>query len=239
MEYLIEFTSIIEENGKRFLFDEHLAASRCAQVDALESDLEAIQDLLKESGLPCHEESVMAIATNGSPGLESVVEKDALEQAKKTGLSDFIRGNIIRLALSSVPDEVREKADELHRNAARDLNGLPVMPKDYIWHNGRILDADAIKAKIAAGCRREITKEDAKIGVKILDLAKQIRALEMAGINGMELVGKYLRADEHPADLALYRDIATRRHLPGVVLPATQVADIVKRLNELSKGGQL
>ena len=239
MRDFINYSSIVIKDGKRFLCDEHFQSRRCAQVEALEADLQAVRDFLTNGGFPSNEDTIMAVANNGAIGLQDALEAEATAQVKKSKMSDFVKASLVRFALSSLTEEVREQADHLSDRFHRDGDGLPVRSEDYFLKDGRILNGEAIKARVAEACRREVTEDDIEMAETILTLANEIRELELRGINARELVGKYVTTAEAPAPLEIYRDIVTRRHRPGFVLPPVPVAEIVKKMNEQSNGGEL
>lgn len=234
---MLNYSAIItEEDGKIFLCDVDTETRRCTQARELETDLQGVRKMLRDFGYPDTRQWVEAVRDNASEGLRTMVAAVAKETAGKLDVPAFMVPSFIKSTAEMIPAGAMEAADSLSAKIARDLDGLPVRPEAWVWMDDRIIDVDRISLDVIAATRREVAAEDVELSKKILSLAGELRALELSGLNAIELAGKYARMEGKPAEFDLYNDVATRRHLPGVVPPDAEKLDLIRRIVRYEEG---
>lgn len=212
----LDFNSILKEDGEMYLHNEKQEHLLGAQLERLEATYQAVRALLEKTDLPTNPEYIQAVAREGRDGLEAVVRDMTEKTIKRLAVPRYLAESFRRNAPGDIPGESYQEADELRARIANDEDGLAVQPGDFVFREDTILDTDAIRARFIQGCRIRITEGMKAEADKVLQLANELRALELTGLNGIELATKYARAKEGtPSPSSLYRDLIFRRHAPG------------------------
>ena len=79
------------------------------------------------------------------------------------------------------------------------------------------METIALTKRIEDACTIQISEEMQKDLATIHDLANKVKAMELRGINALELIEKAVREKERPEDAELYRRIVFRRHPAGTI----------------------
>ncbi len=211
----IDFNSILKDGGERYLHNQKQENLLGAQLERLEGTYKAIRDLLERTDLPANPDYIKRVAREGRDGLEAVVREMTEKTIKRLAVPGYLAESFRQSAPGNIPGESYRDADTLRTRIANDEDGLPIEPGDFVFREDTILDTEAILARIRQGCRIRITPEMEAEADKVLQLAKELRALELTGLNGIELATRYARAGDTPAPSSLYRDLIFRRHAPG------------------------
>ncbi len=237
------FNKLVQKDGKSFLKDEAAVAMRLHQVSELQGVLDDAVKFLKDGDFPGKAEDVYNVLDHGRDGLLTVVWSRADQEAKRLNCRPYVAQTWREQERESVTHEQWSQADALRNRYARIVDGLPFdRLTDITDEDGLLLvDTMSIAKRIEHGAEIEITEEMQKMLGVILELASKVEAVEVCGINALELIGKIIQAKERPSDVELYRHIVFRRHQPGTVHdPGTdwlmnQVALGNSRYNPLNK----
>ena len=212
----LNFDSILREGGEQFLHNKKQENLLAAQLERLEEAFKAVRALLERCDLPASPDYIKRVAREGRDGLEAVVREMTEKTIKRLAVPRYLAESFRRNAPGEIPAESYQEADELRSRIANDEDGLAVQPGDFIFREDTILDIPAVFARIVQGCRIRITDGMKAEADKVLQLANELRALELTGLNAIELATRYARAGEDtPAPSSLYRDLIFRRHAPG------------------------
>ena len=212
------FNEIVVEDGKQFLHDARAERIRCDRAKEYADAYEKIRRLLAANEYPARREWIEAIAADGSDGLRRMVVDETERRIKADAIPPFIASMWRRTCTNEVPVEMYAEADTARRAIIDNGEGLPVQPEDFVYLDEHIVDLDAIRARIAQGCRIEVTDQIKAEAERVVRLAQEIRTISVeTGLNALELVRKYARAQEAPAPLSpsVLSDIVFRRHEPG------------------------
>lgn len=212
------FNEIVVEDGKQFLHDARAERIRCERAKEYADAYEKIRRLLAANEYPTSREWIEAIAADGSDGLRRMVVDETERRIKADAIPPFIASMWRRTCTGEVPVEMYAEADTARRAIIDSGEGLPVQPEDFVYLDEHIVDLGAIRARIAQGCRIEVTDQIKADAERVVRLAQEIRTISVdTGLNALELVHKYARAQEAPAPLSpsVLSDIVFRRHEPG------------------------
>lgn len=216
MVHQLDFNSIVEEGGIQFLYNEYWENILKEQLVRLDGHYKDIRALLKKTDLPSNPDYIRRVAREGSDGLRGIIVEMTEKHIIRLSIPSYLAESFRRNAPTEIPLETWNQADELQRRITADEDGLPIQADDYIFQDDNIINADAIDKRISEGCRIPITDTMKAEAEKVLQLAKELRALDLTGLNCIELATKYARSgEEHPAPASLFNDISFRRHTPG------------------------
>lgn len=211
----IDFNNIFKDGGEQYLHNQKQEALMGAQLERLEGAYKAIRDLLERTDLPANPEYIKRVAREGRDGLEAVVREMTEKTIKRLAIPGYLAESFRKNASGEIPGKSYQEADDLRHRIANEGEGLPIESGDFVFREDSILDTEAVLVRIRQGCRIRITPAMEAEADKVLQLAKELRALELTGLNGIELVTRYARAEGTPAPSSLFRDIIFRRHAPG------------------------
>lgn len=220
----MNYSKLIQENGKTYIFAEDLFNEKSAQMARLQAAYIDIRIMLIDAGFPAGKAWITAIADSGADGLERVLQLSVSQEIKRLAVPFYMADTYQAAAREHVSPALWTKADELRATLQREGDGLPIQAGDIVITDTAVkIDTEAVLGRIRAACMLEITQDRMSEVDRLLDLAAAVRALELAGVNALELVKKYMDAPEQPAPLELYADAATRRHLPGQISQVIQM----------------
>ncbi len=216
---LPNFNKVIQNDGKTFLKDESAISFRLHQVSELQNVLDDAAKFLKESDFPDKAEDIYNVLDDGREGLLTVVWNRADREAERLKVRPYVAQTWREQERETVTPEQWQKADALRLRYARIIDGLGIDRTADINNEdgGLIVDATSIAKRVEAACTIEITPEMKKDLDTILDLADKVKAMELRGINALELVEKSVRETERPDEAELYRRIVFRRHMAGTI----------------------
>ena len=221
------FNQIVTENGKAFLHDASAEEIRRARAKEYADAYEDIRRMLVTNEYPASREWIEAIAADGSDGLRRMVTQETERRIKADNLPPFIANMWRRTCANEVPIEMWEEADAARRTIIDKADGLPVQPSDLVFQEDKIVALDGLFERIAKACRIEITDKMKAEAERVVKLAQELRTMSVeSGLNVLELVRKYARADEMPAPSSpsVLNDIVFRRHAPGAIEPSEDTA---------------
>ena len=214
------FNKLCKEGQKVYLADEFAHNERCSRLDTLQSIYNEIRVLLDSNQLPTSEVWIRSIVEEGKDGLLKCVIDETERRVNGLGLPPFMVASIKRSAPGEIPAEVWNKAEELKREFVQNEDGLPgPLPTHYDESAGVVIDSETVKDEIKKGTQIEVTKELQDQADELLAIAEKVKALELAGVNARELIGKYVAAPSAPDMLTRYQDITLRRHVAGQIAP--------------------
>ena len=213
------FDHLVEKDGKTLLQDERTISIRTAQIAELQSALNDCAAFLRENDFPRSEDDIFDVLEHGRDGLRAVVWRRADREAERLNVRSYVIETWREQERAAVTHEQWEKADDLMRKYGRAANGLPFGRDDVrISEDGTpTVDAVTITVRIEDACTIEITEEMQKQLEVVLDLASKVEAVEVCGVNALELIGRIVRQTERPSEADLYNAIVFRRHQPGTV----------------------
>lgn len=214
MNNLFNYSDIVTRDEKTFIYDPSAAGWRVGQLDTIQRIHGDIFQMLQRSDYPATEDSCRAIASEGGAGLTRCIRDTTLSLIPDDA-PKFWRKQQLETALSRVPDEMITRADELHRELMRSSDGVPVAPENMTFDpdQGIIIDADAVRLKIEAGCSWPVTDADKELAKEVLAAILELRRLRSKRINIKRLVDTYLgdpvlgNGYAEIPDIALYRAV--------------------------------
>ena len=219
---MLPFTnpSLITDNGEIRLRDDRTIGTLCSRIGELQIILDDCADFLRTDDFPATEDDIFEVLNHGRNGLLAVVWKRADREAKRLNCRPYVAKTWREQERAAVTPEQWNKADALHSRYDRIADGLGLDRSTDIstTEDGRlIVEATVMAKRIETAFTIAIT-DDMKLDLaKLLDLADQVKAMELRGINALELVEKFVRANERPTDLELYKAIVFRRHSAGTI----------------------
>jgi hypothetical protein len=208
------------ENDEVRLRDDQTIQIRNAQIGELQIVLDDCVDFLRDGDFPNSPDDVFEVLDRGRDGLLNVVWNRADQEAKRLKCRPYVAQTWREQEREAVTPEQWDKADALKRRHDHASDGLALDRKTeiHITEDGRpLVDAKAIAERIDKSCTITVTDEMKADLNHLLDIADQIKALELRGINAVELVEKFVRTNEKPADVELYKAIVFRRHAAGTI----------------------
>ena len=216
---LPNFSKLVQKDGKTYLKDEATVSRRLYQVSELQTVLDDAVKFLHDGDFPANAEDVYNVLDHGRDGLLTVVWNRADQEAKRLNCRPYVAETWREQERESVTPEQWIQADALQRRHQRIIDGLPFdRVTDISEEDGLFaVNTVAISRRIEESCEVEITPEMKNHINTILDMAGKIVALELQGINALELVEKSVRETERPEDAELFRRIVFRRHPAGTI----------------------
>lgn len=219
---LPNFTTIIEDGERIYLFAENDYNRKALKVNDLQSAFSQIVDFLAGRDYPVNAQWVQAVAQGGSQGqgLKALVAESVKAEIARLKIPAFMRGKYEQIA-DEIPDDTLRRAGELYELVSTISNEIPFDPeKDLaVSDEGAKVDADAILSRARESCIFEVSGSIKADAEKILELAKAVRKMELNGLNALELVAKFAANEETPSPLSLYSSVVLRRHSPGAPFP--------------------
>ena len=216
---LPNFSKLVQKDGKTYLKDEATVSRRLYQVSELQTVLDDAVKFLHDGDFPANAEDVYNVLDHGRDGLLTVVWNRADQEAKRLNCRPYVAETWREQERESVTPEQWSQADALQRRHQSIIDGLPFdRVTDISEEDGLFaVNTVAISRRIEDSCTIEITPEMKNHINTILDMAGKIVALELQGINALELVEKSVRETERPEDAELFRRIVFRRHPAGTI----------------------
>jgi hypothetical protein len=229
---IVKYSEIEERNGVLFLFDSSRFGIACRRLEELDNAYHGIRQMLADNDYPITERWIKAVAEKGAEGLHEVLVEDSEHEAKRLKVPRQVAEQWKRTAIQDVEADVWGRCDRLNWDVERLTEGLPPLSFGFSKDDGILIDLESAREAIKALCSYEVTDEVKAQAETIIALARQVREMEMAGINCTELVGKYARRDDIAPGLEIYADIATRRHSPATI-SSTGMADVFNRVAQM------
>ncbi len=217
MYQFIDYNTIINEDNKTFLIDTRRASVLVSQIDAMTAALRGIVELLKGLQIVPDEKRIDAVAAQGSDGLQVAVLESIEDRIGRSDLPAFVADTWRTGAKRAVPADDWRKADTLSLDYHHAADTLPLVPSDISVDKAGelVVDTEAITERIRLACKVQVTDTHRKEAEQLLEIAGKIKALELAGLNAMELIKKYTLSESTPGELELWKDTITRRHEAG------------------------
>ena len=213
-------SSLITENGEMRLRDDNSIGTLVSRIGELQIILDDCAVFLRTNDFPASEDDIFEVLHHGRNGLLTVVWKRADQEAKRLNCRPYVAQTWREQEREAVTPEQWNKADSLQNTFDRIADGLGLdMSTDIsTTEDGRlIVEATVMAKRIESAYTIAITDEMKLDLAKLLDLADQVKALELRGINAMELIEKIVSAKERPTDPELYKAIVFRRHSAGTI----------------------
>ncbi len=216
---LPNFSTVVQKDDKTYLKDEATISRRLYQVSELQGVLDDAVKFLHDGDFPAKAEDVFNVLDHGRDGLLTVVWNRADQEAKRLNCRPYVAETWREQERDSVTPEQWKQADAIRLRYQQNIDGLPFdRLTDITDEDGLLLvDTVAISRRIEDSCTIEITPEMKNHINNILDMAGKIVALELQGVNALELVAKAVRETERPEDAELFRRIVFRRHPAGTI----------------------
>lgn len=219
---MLPFTnpSLVEKDGEVLLRDDHAIGVRNTQIGELQIVLDECVAFLHDGDFPASVDDVLEVLEHGRDGLLAVVWNRADREAKRLKCRPYVAKTWRENEREAVTQDQWLRADMLQRRFDRIRDGLAINTKTdiHVTEDGQpIVEAVVMAKRIEDGFTIRVTDQMKADVAHLLDIAAQVKALELQGVNAIELVEKYVRADEQPADVDLYRDITFRRHPAGTL----------------------
>ncbi len=214
MNNFFNYSDIVTRDEKTFIYDPSAAGWRVGRLDTIQRIHGDIFQMLQRSDYPATEDSCRAIASEGGAGLTRCIRDTTLSLIPDDA-PKFWRKQQLETALSRVPDEMITRADELNRELMRATDGVPIAAEDTSFDpdRGIIVNADAVRLKIEAGCSWPVTDADKELAKEALAAILELRRLRSKRINIKRLVDTYLgdpvlgNGFPEIPDIALYRAV--------------------------------
>ena len=215
MIQLFNYTELIEDGGRKRLFDPARYERRMNQIETLRQSYNEIHSFLAGQGLPT--DWTTEVVEGGVEALCKLIRENTRQKAEYLELPAVVVDSWCRMAVEEiVDDDNAAKIRNWIADIARAQDGLPLTDGDItVTEDGVTINMDSLAERIRQGCSHEVTPKDEANANKVLELAKQVEGLEYQGINVRELISQYVCAKTEPTELELLRDIVTRTHRGG------------------------
>jgi len=233
MNYNPQFTNIIEEGGKTYLVDATLVNDRTRELRQLNDTYNQIIELLREASLPIEEDWCLAIATKGADGLEEILRAKTEQEIKRLAIPTFLQSTFRESAITSIDSATWREADSLRITITTLSDVLPMATKFWNFAPANpqapktFFPPEAYDA-IKQSAKVEVVPELIEESKAIWKLSREVRKLELAGCNAIDLLKQYCRQEKQPQPLQAYTDIMQSRHTPGSFYDA----DIANLINQ-------
>lgn len=212
-------TRLEEKDGKLFFFNPQDYESGVSKLESLEKLYKRVGDLLREYGYPTKEDWQYSIIKEGSPALERLVAEDSDENARRLRVQRYLLETWREVALSKIPQELKNEVDKLPGELSRNSDGLPILKKDFSFRERTIyLDVESIKKRLREALTIEVPESIVQEAHKLKEIILSVRELEEKGLSARELlrslVGEYLAPDSYPEleEKSLLLSVFLRRH---------------------------
>lgn len=230
LQDIVNYTEIEDRGGILYLFDPRRNRLLCRQMEDLDKVYHRIRQMLAENDFPTTERWITAIAQKGSDGLQEAIIEQNEAEAKRLKVPRQVAEQWKRTATQEVSPEVWQDADKLCIDVDGFSRSLPPMVYGYTEEEGVFVDKESGRETIKALCSCEVTDEIRTKADTIITLAKQMRAMELQGINCIELASKYAQREEVAPGLDVFADIATRTHTPGGIAPPHGMGNVFNHI---------
>lgn len=231
MIQLINYSELVKEDGKKFLFDSRTYKAKCEQLTRLEEIFLRISDALKDSNYSLS--WAVDVVRSGATGLRTKIAEDLEKKVSKMSLPPAVVKYWQSIAINDIPEEVASLFNDLSREANKEMDGLP--PIELIaGDSGVSVNRDEIIEKIRLGCSMEINPEIEAAADKLSGIAEQMIAIEKTGVNGREILSKLMESETEPSENELLRMVATRTHKPGTLWKDYTLLDSLNRIKNLT-----
>ena len=223
---MLTYSTIVEKDGKTALFAETEFQRKVSQIADLNGVLARIGNYLKAYAFPVELPWITAIVTAGSPGLRGIMEKSVDAEMERLKLPAYMRNTYQAGAVQSLTPEDWAGADRLHADCRTFADGLPVDASDIIINGDGLpaVDTQVVTERLRPFYVRELTEEEKANASKLVELSREIRALELQGVNALEIIFGLYRTDDTPAPLSLFSAFVSRYHSPGKLSGAVVVS---------------
>lgn len=213
------FNKIIQKDGRTYLKDEATIARRLNQVSELQVVLDDAVKFLHDGDFPANAEDVYNVLDHGRDGLLTVVWNRADQEAKRLNCRPYVAETWREQERDSVTPDQWKQADAIRLRYQQNIDGLPFERLTDISEEDGLFAVNtvAVSQRIEQACQVEITQEMKNHINNILDMAGKIVALELQGINALELLQRAVNEKERPEDAELFRRIVFRRHPAGTI----------------------
>ena len=193
MTSLFSYSEIVTRDEKTFLFDPSAAGQRIGRLETAQRIHGDIFQMLSKSDYPATEDCCRAIASEGGAGLTRCIKATTLSLIPPDAPA-FWRKQQTEMALSRIPGEMLTRADELHRELMRTIDGVPVTTEDTTFDpdRGIVIDADTVQKKIETGCSWPVTDADKELAKEVLAAIQELRRLRAKRFNIKKFVDAYL-----------------------------------------------
>ena len=216
---IVKYSEIEERNGALYLFDPRRFGLLCRRLDELEKAYHRIRVMLADNDYPTTRQWIEAVATNGAEGFRDCLVEENEKEAKRLKVPRQVAEQWKQIAIQEVDADVWAECRTLSSDISERTQALPPLRFRYSDDEGLHIEMESARDAIKDLCSCKVTDEMRAKADAIIALAEQIRAMELSGLNGIELISKYApRADVKPG-LELYADIATRTHTQGRIEP--------------------
>ena len=212
---IVNYSEIEERNGALYLFDPRRFGLLCCRLDDLEKAYHRIRVMLTENDYPTTKQWIEAVATKGADGLRDCLVEENEKEAKRLKVPHQVAEQWKQIAIQEVDTDVWAECRTLCSDIEGLTQDLPPMRFCYSDDEGICIEMESARDAIKDLCSCRVTDEMRAKADAVIALAEQIRAMELSGLNGIELISKYALRDEVAPGLELYADIATRTHTPG------------------------
>lgn len=216
----LNYNTIKREGKKVYLYDEAGFNLGCRYLEELQKAYKKTRELLEGRSLPITEDWILAIAEEGAEGLRRCVIAETEEKVKSLGLPSFVVQSIKKNAPQEIEAEVWSEADSLKMERENAAAYIPFkVSVSYDEAAGVVIDEKAAKVELLKHYQIEVSQEQLATAEIVLSLAKQVRELELLGVNARQLICKYAAENEAPDEARRYNDIVFSRHQPGQLAP--------------------
>lgn len=214
-----DFSQVVQRDKKTYIRDTYTAGRAEIQVSQMQAVIDDCQKFLHSGKFPESLEDILEVLDEGREGLLVIIWNRADRQAKRLEVQSYVVETWREQERAAVTPEQWAKADDLFHRYHQAQDGLPkILYEEITETDGHfVINREAILGRVEKAITVEVSDEMKADLEALLELAEKARAMELRGINALELIGKYARAKERPEDIQLYRDIVFRRHAVGTV----------------------
>ncbi len=220
---MLNYTQLVENKEKTYLYDENAEGLRLRQLDELAATYVYARDRLAGANYPFNAKWILTIARHGSEGLARLARSDAREAAVRMQMPPYLVDGFVQSAADGIPADLRRAADEIAWRVGRACDGLPLAPSDvHASEDGERVEIDrpAVVERIAQACRVEVTGEMRAAASELLEIAARLREIELTGLNALELVERWADTPAAPDECAVLGAVLLRRHPVGTLYTA-------------------
>ena len=229
------FNKIRTDGERAFLFNETDFNAGCRAIGELQKAYDGIHEILQRHELPTSEKWLRAVADEGADGLRKCVLEEAGEKVASLGLPSYIARSVQKAAPQEISAEVWGEADAAKVAIDNASAGLPFKVETTYDEEAGLIHADeeAAKKELMKKCQIELTPELRTAAEVIVKLSRQVRELELLGMNARSLVGRYALLEKAPDTSRVFNDVVFQRHQPGQIAP-TDIMPLV-HASEITK----
>lgn len=199
------YTSIVEKDGKRYLFDENAFNQRSAAIAIIDNIFDLVRGWLERNEYPTTPEYITGVVFDRDFILTKTIEETE-NASKRLKLPRHIAKIHRAAAVQAVSELDTTELDELRERLirTRNQNNINVTPQTVYFDGGMVhVERDAVEAELKNSCLRPIPDTLQQFADYVRDIMPKLREFDDLGapVKGtfLQLLGNFLAPHKRPS----------------------------------------